>query len=151
MSTHNLCFEQKYEKKYQKFYWKTFSFFFVVKFSMNLNRHVYIMKSRVCNSSNKNWSEFCDLYAYAQPIFLLCCKYQIILKTVEVAETQTLLCHVYKAILSKSKVCNSSNKKLIRFLRLLYTCPAYILTLLQVSNHLENCRRTCRDMHPTMP
>ena len=36
MSTHNLCFEQKY-KKYQNFYLKTFSFF-VVKFSIYLNR-----------------------------------------------------------------------------------------------------------------
>ena len=34
MSTHNLCFEQKYEK-YQ---------FLVVKFSVYLNRHVFIME-----------------------------------------------------------------------------------------------------------
>ena len=39
MSTHNLCFELKYEK-YQKFYLKTFRvFFFVAKFSIYLNRH----------------------------------------------------------------------------------------------------------------
>ena len=61
-------------------------------------------------------SEFYDIYANALPIFLLCCKFEIIiLKTVEVAETEDLLCHVYKAkFLSKSRVCNSSNKKLIR-------------------------------------
>ena len=41
MSTHNLCFEQKYEK-YQNFYLKTFSFL-VVKFSIYLNRRVFIM------------------------------------------------------------------------------------------------------------
>ena len=42
-STHNLCFEQKYEK-YQNFYLKTFSFV-VVKFSMYmyLNRQVFVM------------------------------------------------------------------------------------------------------------
>ena len=42
MSTHNLCFEQKYEK-YQTFFLK-FSFFLVVKFSIYLNRHVFVMK-----------------------------------------------------------------------------------------------------------
>ena len=41
MSTHYLCFDQKYEK-YQNFHLKTFSFF-VVKFSINLNRFVFIM------------------------------------------------------------------------------------------------------------
>ena len=41
-STHNLCFEQKYEK-YQNFYLKTFSFL-VVKFSIYLNRRVFIMR-----------------------------------------------------------------------------------------------------------
>ena len=48
-STHNICFEQKYEK-FQNFYLKTFSFFFfvfffVVKFSINLNRRVFVMVS----------------------------------------------------------------------------------------------------------
>ena len=43
MSTHNLCFEQKYEK-YQIFYLKTFNFL-VVKFSIYLNRLVFIMVS----------------------------------------------------------------------------------------------------------
>ena len=42
-STHNLCFEQKY-KKYQNFYLKTFRFFFfVLKFSIHLNRHGFVM------------------------------------------------------------------------------------------------------------
>ena len=40
MSTHNLCFEQKYEK-YQNFYLKTQ--FLVAKFSIYLNRRVYVM------------------------------------------------------------------------------------------------------------
>ena len=100
--------------------------------------HTYVANllniSRLCNSSNKIWSEFCDLYAYAQPISLLCCKFQIIrLKTAgEVAETRIYLCHAYKVIfLSKSMVRNSYNKNLIRVLWPLCTCPAYILTLLQ--------------------
>ena len=41
MSTHNLCFEQKYEK-----YWNFLSenfHFLVVKFSVYLNRHVFVM------------------------------------------------------------------------------------------------------------
>ena len=51
-------------------------------------------------------------------------------------------CNVYEAVfLSKSRVCNSSNKTFIRVLWPLCICTAYILTLLQVSNHyLENCR-----------
>ena len=42
-STHNLCFEQKYEK-YQNFYLKIF-IFLVVKFSIYLNRHVFVMET----------------------------------------------------------------------------------------------------------
>ena len=40
-STHNLCFEQKYEK-YQIFL-SEFFHFLVLKFSVYLNRHVFIM------------------------------------------------------------------------------------------------------------
>ena len=42
-STHNLCFEQKYEK-YQNFLTENFPFL-VVKFSIYLNRLVFIMQS----------------------------------------------------------------------------------------------------------
>ena len=47
MSVHNLCFEQKYEK-YQNFYLNTL--FLVVKFSVYLNRRVFIMKfyNKIC-------------------------------------------------------------------------------------------------------
>ena len=38
----NLCFEQKYEK-YRNFYLKTFSFL-VEKFSIILNRRVFVME-----------------------------------------------------------------------------------------------------------
>ena len=49
-------------------------------------------------------------------------------------ETRTLPFHVYKAIfLSKSSVCNTSNEIMIRLLRPICTCSAYIVTLLQVS------------------
>ena len=41
MSTHNLCFEQKYEK-YQIFLSENFPFL-VVKFSLYLNRRVFVM------------------------------------------------------------------------------------------------------------
>ena len=40
-STHNLCFEQKYEK-YQSFLSENFQFL-LVKFSIYLNRHVFVM------------------------------------------------------------------------------------------------------------
>ena len=45
MSTHNLCFEQKYKKISEFFYLKIFSlfFFFLVKVSVYLNRHVLVM------------------------------------------------------------------------------------------------------------
>ena len=43
MSTHNLCFEQKYEK-YQNFLSEKFLFFFFgCKFSIYLNRRVFVM------------------------------------------------------------------------------------------------------------
>ena len=41
MSTHNLCFEQKYEK-YQNFLSENLHFL-VMKFSVYLNRHVFVM------------------------------------------------------------------------------------------------------------
>ena len=40
-STHSLCFEQKYEK-YRNFLSENFHFL-VVKFSVYLNRHVFVM------------------------------------------------------------------------------------------------------------
>ena len=43
MSTRNLCFEEKYEK-YQDFLSENFHFL-VVKFSVHLNRHVFVMIS----------------------------------------------------------------------------------------------------------
>ena len=49
MSTHNLCFEQKY-KKYPNLYLKIFHFL-VVKFSVYFNRHVFVMlRPFVCRS-----------------------------------------------------------------------------------------------------
>ena len=42
MSTHNLCFEQKYEK-ISEFLFENFQFL-VVKFSIYLNRHVFVME-----------------------------------------------------------------------------------------------------------
>ena len=44
MSTHNLCFEQKHEK-YQFFFFFSENFMFSeVKFSIYLNRRVFVMK-----------------------------------------------------------------------------------------------------------
>ena len=44
MSTHNLCFEKKYEKISEFFICK-FSFFLFVKFSIHLNRHVFVIQN----------------------------------------------------------------------------------------------------------
>ena len=52
-STHNLCFEQNPEK-YQKFLSENFHFL-VVKFSVYLNRHVFVMGRMV-------WSEGIPIY-----------------------------------------------------------------------------------------
>ena len=43
MSTYNLCFEQNYEK-YQSFFYLKNYIFFVAKFSVYLNRHVFVMR-----------------------------------------------------------------------------------------------------------
>ena len=47
---HNLCFEQKY-KKYQDFLSESFHFL-VVKFSVYLNRHVFVMQSTIVISNS---------------------------------------------------------------------------------------------------
>ena len=46
VSTHNLCFEQKYEK-YQRFLSENFQFL-EVKFSIYLNRCVFVMSFLLC-------------------------------------------------------------------------------------------------------
>ena len=47
MSTHNLCLEQKYEKildfLFENFHFFFFFFFLVVKFSVYLNRRVFVI------------------------------------------------------------------------------------------------------------
>ena len=52
MSTHNLCFEQKYEK-YQIFLSEKLHFL-VAKFSVYLNRHVFVMEKAPSNVQNAN-------------------------------------------------------------------------------------------------
>ena len=47
-STHNLCFEYKFEKKYQSFLSENF-LFLEVKFSIYLNRRVFIMVQQKTN------------------------------------------------------------------------------------------------------
>ena len=51
MSTHNLCFEQKYEK-YRNFLSENFQFL-VVKFSVYLNRRVFVMASNMQERMNR--------------------------------------------------------------------------------------------------
>ena len=54
MSTHNLCFEQKY-KKYQNFSSEHFPFL-VEKFSIYLNRHVFEML--VLKAFQRGWGRW---------------------------------------------------------------------------------------------
>ena len=65
MSTHNLCFDQKYEK-YQIFLSENFQFL-EVKFSIHLNRRVYVM----LNTLSRKYSLMCDLIT---PRFYFCLK-----------------------------------------------------------------------------
>ena len=53
-STHNLCFEQKYGK-YQRFLSENFQFL-EVKFSIYLNRHVFVMGRNSNRSTTLEWS-----------------------------------------------------------------------------------------------
>ena len=48
MSTHNLCFEKKYEK-FQNFFLSENFPFLVVKFSVYLNRRVFVMSFNIQN------------------------------------------------------------------------------------------------------
>ena len=85
--------------------------------TMSVYTAKFLINLRYLTPAIKILSKFCDLYAHCLPILPLCCEFQIIfLKTVgEVAERRTVLCHVCKAkFLCKSRVCNSSNKKLTR-------------------------------------
>ena len=69
MSTHNLCFEQKCEK-YQKFLSENFHFL-VVKFSVCLIRHVFVMvfidrctQQRLKSACTSTQSDQSFLFAY---------------------------------------------------------------------------------------
>ena len=53
MSVHNLCFEQKYEKK-SEFFSENFQFL-VVKFSMYLNRRVFVM-CPILSAEDYDWT-----------------------------------------------------------------------------------------------
>ena len=55
-STQNLCFERKYEK-YQIFFSENFHFL-VVKFSVHLNRRVYVMVFGYKTSSNDSFVSY---------------------------------------------------------------------------------------------
>ena len=63
MSTHNLCFEQKYEE-YQNFLSDLFHFL-VVKFSVYLNRRVFVMCKRVSTRCRKESNPNCNHSAYS--------------------------------------------------------------------------------------
>ena len=114
----------------------------------------FLSKPRVCNSSNENliillW-HLCTFPVYV--LTLLQVSNHYLENCRRSSETPTLLCHVYKAMFRSKLRYVSRNKKIIRVQWPLCRCPAYILTLMQVSNHyLENCRRSCGNTNPTMP
>ena len=57
-STHNLCFEQKYEK-YLSFLAENFQFL-VVKFSIHLNRRVFVMISNQLRTGRFYFRSLCS-------------------------------------------------------------------------------------------
>ena len=71
--THNLCFEQKY-KKYQNFLSENFHFL-VVKFSLYLSRHVFVMEefSHQDKGDWIYWVGFLYILAKEATIWLLVC------------------------------------------------------------------------------
>ena len=62
MSTHNLCFEQKH-KKYKSFLSENFQFL-EVKFSIYLNRRVFVMMIHPC-------------YFYSERYYVLLCDFSL--------------------------------------------------------------------------
>ena len=81
-STHNLCFAQKYEK-YQTFLSENVHFL-VVKFSVYLNRHVFVMLQILLSLYKLNISKLLivlyrnDLSSDLSPKQIICTKYQAI-------------------------------------------------------------------------
>ena len=70
-STHNLCFDQKYEK-YQFFLSEKFHFL-VVKFSIYLNRHVFVMTEAIAEISklHKEFKIINYLYLLTSVMFVM--------------------------------------------------------------------------------
>ena len=61
MSTHNLCFKQEYEK-YQSFLSENFQFL-EAKFSIYLNRHVFVMSTYITGNTLGNTTEASARYS----------------------------------------------------------------------------------------
>ena len=92
MSTHNLCFEQKYEK-ISEFLSENFQFL-VVKFSIYLNRHVFVMNSLDGTLHMPRMIGICTVCACLKALFSLDAAYivdvtVITLSTVTEKPTQT--------------------------------------------------------------
>ena len=69
MSTLNLCFEQKYEK-YQNFLSENFHFL-EIKFSVYLNRHVFVMSSKILQKTNI-YGHFRKIFYFIMNIYVVC-------------------------------------------------------------------------------
>ena len=128
--------QRKGENDHRKYFmikspWKTLAYLAGAKPTTSwspvaLRLATFLSKSRVCNSSYKNLISV--IFMHMRSLFSY---FAAILKIVEVAETQALLCHVCKAIfLNKLRVCNSSNKHLIRVLWPLCTAQPTCVVLL---------------------
>ena len=66
--THNLCFEQKHEK-YQNFLSKNYHFL-VVKFSVYLNRHVFVMNAYVDNRDPNQPAQWCSQMMVFESLYI---------------------------------------------------------------------------------
>ena len=117
-SIHSLCFEQKYKKKCQKFYLKTFQFFWVVKFSIYLNRLVFVM-NRAKTLCWKFWlpfskRDFFNVHVYVSLVYENLSKSDCFLKDI----TKTYLFKYTEHFITKK--WNFSDKKFWYFFIFLF-------------------------------
>ena len=88
-SNHNLCFEQEYEKYQIFFFWFFFFFFFfflVVKFSIYLNRHVFVMKRKSKNLPKCIQTPYCAILSGSY------CSFTYLMSAVQCTDWQCIPC-----------------------------------------------------------
>ena len=132
-STHNLCFEQKYEK-YLSFLSENFQFL-ELKFSIYLNRRVFVMKK---NGINGYWIDLLDFPPYSTGEILLTCRKTNSKQTVQIQIFRSQLIWIYTvckrdqllAFLHTNPLLNKSQREHDIY-KTLYDCHDIASTLLR--------------------